>query len=50
MAALKQLFTSAPQTIATAFDRPHGDNSVMIGMKNRELHYKDGLAHKSLRL
>ena len=48
MAALKHLFTSGPQTIATAFDRPHRENSVM--MKNRKLHYTDGLAQKSLRL
>ena len=33
VAALKQLFPSAPQPAATTFDRPHGEISLMIGLK-----------------
>ena len=41
VAALERLFPSAPRAAVAAFKRPHGEISLMIGMKNRELHCTD---------
>ena len=50
VAALGRLFPSAPQDAAAAFKKPYGEISLIIGMKNRELHCTDGLFHGSLGL
>ena len=47
---LGRIFPSAPLPAAAAFRRPLGQVSLMIGMKNRELHCTDGLSYGSLRL
>ena len=40
----------AAKNATAAFKRPYGEISLMIGMKNRELHCTDGLFNRSLRL
>ena len=48
--ALERRFPSAPRSAAAAFGRPHRQVSLIIGMKNRELHCTDRVSHGSLRL
>ena len=47
---LSRMFPNSNKDIIKAFDRPHGNVDVMLGMESRSLHFRDGYNVGNIRL